>query len=912
MPAVDVPTLGNALLCLILVSAGYTFAVSLAATRGRPRLVGAARWSTLATVAFIVAAVFLLAYAFQAHDFRIRYVARYSDRSMSPLYLWTSLWGGQDGSLLWWSFLLSMYTLGFTAYLRNRWLDLQPWIFATLSTIFAFFAILMLFAANPFSVTHGAAPADGEGLNPLLQNYWMVIHPPCLYLGLTGWAIPFSIVVAALATGRLGDEWLLMARRWVLLAWGFLSFGNLLGMFWSYEELGWGGYWAWDPVENASFMPWLLATAFVHSTMIQERRGMLKVWNVSLLAGTFFFTIFGTFLTRSGLIASVHSFARSDIGIYFGWYMGALAIYLVTLIAWRLPELRGKRIDVGDLFDAGVPRFAALFLAPLLAYSAIVERVRMRLSPPPAPTRRPPAIESMLSREFAFLLNNWILLAMLVFVLVSTTFPLLSEWLRDETVTVGPPFYNRWMVPLGLMLLVLMGIGPLVAWRKATGKNLAEAFRVPVAVASVALAFHRFAGASLGFPHFVDTAAIYDTATGEALATIYGYAPMAAVGAGAFALATVVQEFARGIAMRRRNAQESFPIALVNLVARARRRYGGYIVHIGIVLAYLGFAGAAYDQEREAALRPGGTLEIAGYTLRYDDSRMEVDANKRMVFADMTLLDGEREIARLSPAKFIYRSHPEMPTSEVAVRSTPYSDVYVILSTVDPESHRATIRVVHRPFVFWIWFGGGVLLLGTLISAFPSLREILGDAPPPRRTGAVVVAGALLAVLLGGAALWSPPLAHAQSDSSSSLHAGTVEIHDPTERQLFERLLCMCGDCQRLPLSSCGCQVAEDLRAEMRADLARGRSVPDIQAAYRERFGAIALAVPSDSGLDRALWAAPLAAIAIAFVSLLLVGRRWQRRAAALPALPRADAKAEPRTALDDRRDDELRRFEEE
>jgi cytochrome c-type biogenesis protein CcmF len=248
---VDVPVLGNVLVCAILVSSAYTFGVSVAAGRGRPHLVPAARFGMYATIALIASAVFLLAYAFLAHDFRIRYVARYSDRSMSSLYLWTALWGGQDGSLLWWCFLLGGYSLAFTVWVKRRFLELQPWVYATLSTVFAFFSVLMLFAANPFATTFGAAPADGEGLNPLLQNYWMAIHPPALYMGLTGWAVPFGIVVAALITGRLGDEWILMARRWVLLAWAFLSLGNMLGMFWSYEELGWGGYWAWDPVENA-------------------------------------------------------------------------------------------------------------------------------------------------------------------------------------------------------------------------------------------------------------------------------------------------------------------------------------------------------------------------------------------------------------------------------------------------------------------------------------------------------------------------------------------------------------------------------------------------------------------------------------------------------------------------------------
>ncbi|AKF10657.1 cytochrome c-type biogenesis CcmF C-terminal domain-containing protein [Sandaracinus amylolyticus] len=931
MPPVDVPLLGNVLVCAILIASSYTFAISLAAARGRPQLVQASRFGMFATIAFVAAAVFLLAYAFQAHDFRIRYVARYSDRSMSAGYLWTALWGGQDGSLLWWSFLLGGYSLAFTAWVKRRYLELQPWVYATLASIFAFFAILMLFAANPFATTYGPAPADGEGLNPLLQNYWMAIHPPALYMGLTGWAVPFGIVVAALMTGRVGDEWILMARRWVLLAFAFLSLGNLLGMFWSYEELGWGGYWAWDPVENASFMPWLLGTAYLHSVMIQERRGMLKVWNVSLLMGTFFFTIFGTFLTRSGLIASVHSFARSEIGIYFVWYMAALGLFIVTLIGWRLPELRSRYLTrddflVGTAVGAVLAVLIGIFsqywalaafvvaIAPtVLAYCWAIEKARIALARPTLRGRVGGAIESLLSREFAFVLNNWILTGMLLFVLIATTFPLISEQLRDQTVTVGPAYYNRWMVPLGLMLLFLMGVGPLIAWRKATGKNLVQAFMWPTAFSLLVMLVHIVAGSALGFPPLVDSSSIYETATGDALAQIGAVSPLVATTLATWVLVAIVQEFARGTAMRMRNAKESAPVALVQLVARARRRYGGYLVHLGIVLAYVGFTGAAYDVEREAALRPGGTMEVRGYTFRYDGWREEVDLNKRMVFGDVTALDSSgRELATLAPGKFVYRSHPEMPTSEVAIRTTPLEDMYVILSTIDPETSRATLRVIVRPFVWWIWFGGAILLLGVFVAAFPSVKEILGESEERSRAprAAAATAAMLLAATLGGAALLVPGHAHAQADSSSTLHAhgGTVEIHDPTERQLFERVLCECGGCQRLPLSTCGCSWAENMRSELRQQLAAGATIVQIQADYRERFGARAIAVPSDSGLDRALWAVPVAIILAALGGLFVIGRRWRGRGGvAATEAPAGATGAE----YDAKLEDELRRFEE-
>ncbi len=682
MAAIDVPFLGTLVICATLVGAAYTFAVAVGAGRGRPHLLPAARWGTYATVALTTVATLVLAYAFQTHDFRIRYVARYSDRSMPWGYLITSLWGGQDGSLLWWSFLLGGWTGTCVYWMRGRYRELQPWVIATLMSIMIFFQIIMLWAANPFATIQGSIPADGEGLNPLLQNYWMAVHPPTLYMGFVGWSVPFAFVVAALLTGRLHDEWVKASRKWTLVAWLFLSLGLLLGALWSYEELGWGGYWAWDPVENASFMPWLVGTAFLHSVIVQERYGMLKMWNVFLLCLTFLMTIFGTFLTRSGLIASVHAFARSDIGDYFVGYMGLLLVFCVVLIAFRTRELRA------------------------------VHR-----------------IQSLASREFTFLLNNWILLAMMFAVLVLTTFPLLSEWLDGEEVTVGPPVYNRWMVPFGIVLLVLAGVGPLISWRKATGKNLVRAFTIPTLVAAGVGILHVAVGGTIGFPAYVESPELYsDTVVGGVLQVVYGVAPMACAVACAFVTATIVQEFWRGTRVRMRSKGEDPFTALARLVARAQRRYGGYVVHLGIVLMFLGFAGAAYDQEKEAALRPGDVMEIGRYSIRYDDARMESDPGKRAIFTDMTILDGDGEaLARVSPAKFVFRTHPEMPTTEVAIRSTLGEDVYVIMSTVDPQSKRGTFRVIVRPLVMWIWLGGLVLVLGTLIAVFPSVKEILGD-----------------------------------------------------------------------------------------------------------------------------------------------------------------------------------------
>jgi cytochrome c-type biogenesis protein CcmF len=826
-------------------------------------LLPAARGGVLATCALVALAVLLLAYSFQAHDFRIRYVARYSDRSMPWWYLVSALWGGQDGSLLWWTFLVSGWTFFLTMWIRQRYIELQPYIYATLTSIIGFFTVLMLFAANPFSVAVASVPMDGEGLNPLLQNYWMMIHPPVLYMGFVGWSVPFAFCIAALITGRLKEEWIYGVRKWALAAWTFLAVGNLLGGLWSYEELGWGGYWAWDPVENAAFMPLLVGTGYLHSVMIQERRGMLKVWNVFLLLLTFIMTIFGTFLTRSGLIASVHSFARSDIGIYFAWYLVFLVAVCLGLIFYRLPLLRAQN-----------------------------------------------KIDSLLSREFAFLMQNWVLLGMMVFVLIATTFPLISEWIRGETVTVGPGYYNKWMVPLGLVLMLLTGIGPLISWRRATGKNLFGAFVKPTIAASAVLLAQLVFGRSLGIPAYVESEAIYDTLTGRVLAGIYGCSPAASFFLCTFVMGTIVQEFWRGTAVRMKNAKEGVFTALIELVARAKRRYGGYLVHAGMVAMYLGFTGSAYDTEREAALRPGQRMHVASYDIRFDKPRMEVDPSKRMIFTDMTILEDGDVKGKVSPAKFIYRTHPEMPTTEVAIRSSLRDDVYVIMSSVNPETKLGTFRVIVRPLVAWIWLGGLLMLFGAFVAISPSIKELLEGVKNPLAAGSVARPAFAswmlwLALLLG----CSLSVSFALAQDSSSAMAGTVEMHSAEERQLFAHVLCQCGGCARLPLDSCICEWAEKKRTELRQDLAAGKPVREIQAAFAEQYGAKALAIPGDKGLDRALWAVPITAFVLAAGGITWLGLRWVKRnqrelavAGAKPAEARDDA-------LDRALDEELRRL---
>ncbi len=744
----SLPEFGTGVIYAILVAAAYTFAVSLAAGRGRPRLLSAARLGAYATSGLVLLGVLLLAYAFLTHDFRIRYVSRYSDRSMSTTYLLTSLWGGQDGSLLWWSLLLSVYTAAAVAWLKGRYRELQPFVIATMMTIVGFFAILMLFSANPFETNIAGARPDGEGLNPLLQNYWMIIHPPALYTGFVGCSVPFAFCVAALVTGRLDNEWIIATRKWMLFAFLFLSVGNILGMMWAYVELGWGGYWAWDPVENAACLPWFTAAAYVHSTMIQERRNMLKVWNVFLICLTFFLTIFGTFLTRSGIIASVHSFAQSDIGKYFVWFMGIIAATSIGLTVWRLPKLRAKA-----------------------------------------------EIETVASREAMFVVNNWALLGAMTFILVATMFPKLSE-LWGETVTVGPPFFNRWLAPIGLTIFALMGLAPLFGWRKTSEGSLKQAFKWPLIALVGGGALHLALGGSIGYPAIVPRDQFYPGAAGVVLQKIGSLAPLITVALAFFNIAVIVQEFQRGVSARRRSADkrgepESVLAALVNLVGKNRRRYGGYIVHLGIVAMFIGFVGSAWTLEREASMVPGQTHQIGNFDIKYLGTRMcpgnpkcspeeQADLNKRMLFADFEVSRDGKALGTIHPAKFFFAKSPDGPTTEVSLLRSLREDLYTVIGTVDPQSKRGTFRFHVNPLVQWIWIGGIILVLGATISLWPEVSFGELGAWSYVRAGAGVAAGTALSLWLA----MSPSYAYASVKPQAQAPPEAALPSIPLERQL--------------------------------------------------------------------------------------------------------------------------------
>jgi cytochrome c-type biogenesis protein CcmF len=852
------PEFGTGVLYAILVAAAYTFAVSIVAGRsGKTRHLEASRAGAYGTVALIMVAVLVLAYAFVTHDFRIRYVARYSDRSMTVAYLFTSLWGGQDGSLLWWTFLMSLYTGACLVWMKGRYRELQPYVIATLMTIVSFFAVLMLFAANPFWTSLGGARADGEGLNPLLQNFYMIIHPPSLYTGFVGCSIPFAFAVAALVTGRLDNEWINAVRKWMLFAWMFLTIGNGLGMLWAYEELGWGGYWAWDPVENAACLPWFTASAYIHSTMTQERRGMLKIWNVVLIFVTFFLTIFGTFLTRSGMISSVHSFAQSDIGKYFVWYLGMLVAASAGLIVWRLPLLRSEG-----------------------------------------------KIDAWASREAAFVVNNWALLGMMTFILVATLFPKLSE-LWGESITVGPPFFNRWLAPIGLAVFALMGAGPLFGWRKTSNASLKRAFMGPTVAMIVMGIVHVAFGKSIGFPAFVEAEPIYVDKLGLALEMMGRVLPLITTMLCAFNIAVVVEEFARGISARRAtNANENIFTALFTLVARSRRRYGGYIVHLGVVLLFIGFVGKAWGIDKETSLHVGETYKVSRYNVTYVGSRMEVDTSKRMIFADVkvTYADSGEVAGQVSPAKFIYRKSPDMPTTEVAMLHSVKDDLYVVVGSVNPDTKVATFQLHVNPLVSWIWLGIIVMICGSMVSLWPEVSREESRAWSFGRaigaTASIVMMSVLFAI--------APTRALAQS---SSLHAGTVEMHTPLEREVFSMLLCQCGACARLPLSNCVCSTADEERAGVRSQIQAGVDKAQIYANYVAKYGSKSLSVPPNQGGLRAIFLGPLLVIVAGGISAVFVLRRWKRKGEPLVAAVPGAATMNVDEEYDRKLDEELRRL---
>jgi cytochrome c-type biogenesis protein CcmF len=700
-----ISTLGMISIVLLFLMSVATAALAVAgAVRRSERLIEGAVQGLYGTFAAAAFSSMLLEYAFLSGETSIQYVHQNSHPGMPVLYRVTAFWGSLDGSLLFWVLLLSLFSSLAIRANRTRHRVLIPYAVAVLAANIGFFAALLVFKNNPFEpwLMPDQAPVQTRGLNPLLQNPYMVCHPPALYLGLVALAVPYAFGMAALITGQVDETWQRSVRRWTLFAWLFLSVGLVLGGLWAYEELGWGGYWAWDPVENAGLLPWFTCTAFLHSIMVQERRGMLKVWNLVLVIVSFFLTIFGTFLTRSGVVQSVHAFGEdAELGWTFGGFMVVILVFSFGLVWWRRHLLRSRH-----------------------------------------------ELESVISREFAFLVNNWMFLVCALFVAGATMYPTFTEWsglaaekhewwrnlmfalgVYDEQawntallegkalpwsrVTIGPAFFNHYMVPIGVALLALTGIGPLVAWRKTSPQSLADQFKMPLLAGAVSVVLAAF------LIPLVRTEGSVEVVSGWGL-TCFGLC--------GFTAWTIVQEFQRGVAVRRRARPQSVLDALIALVARARRRYGGYIVHLGVVLMFFGWAGNSYKIERRIGIYPGDRVELGDYEIEYVGAVATQDWQKDMITLEMVVRkDGELS-GEVRPGKWWYYQLPEQPTTEVSRLMRPGGDVYTSIHDVDLTSGWARVNLYYNPLVNWVWVGFAVLIAGGMICVGTKREEAEGGA----------------------------------------------------------------------------------------------------------------------------------------------------------------------------------------
>ncbi len=821
-------SLGYLTLLAAFVACSYAAAVSVAGARRRsPRLIESGIGAFYLVTALMLLASAIIVHAFVTEDYSIRYIDHYSDSAQPLFYKLTSYWGGLDGSIMFWVTLLAIFGAAAVYSNRERQRELIPYVVAVIAVVQMFFLFLMIVHKNPFATYLLEAPVDGRGLNPLLQNFYMAIHPPSLYIGFVGMTIPFAFGMAALITGHLDDSWLRAVRRWTMMSWLFLTLGLTLGMMWAYEELGWGGYWGWDPVENAALLPWFTATAFLHSVMVQERRSMLRVWNMTLVIMTFFLTIFGTFMTRSGIVQSIHAFGQDmALAWMFTIFMVVLLVASFGLVIYRLPLLRARN-----------------------------------------------ELESWVSREAAFLVNNWILLFSAVFVLFATMFPTLSEAVTGARLTVGPPFYTTWMLPIGLILLTLTGVGPLLAWRKSTLSNLRYQFTWPVVLAAATMGGLYAAG----FRVWVSGLCF---------------------GLCAFVCGTIGQEFVRGAVVRREATGTDIVTAIVGLVARSRRRYGGYIVHVGIVLMFLGFAGSGYKRDAQVLLRPGEATEIGRYTVRYDRLSENSDARKQMITAHMTVLVEGEVVDQLYPARWFFFKHETEPTTEVALRRTVAEDLYIVLAGYEMSDQAASFQLTVNPLVNWIWFGFAVLALGTGIALLPeSAFAYAGAAAPQGAATASVVLLAAALTLLGPVAVFAQPLEGALQEANEAT---------PLELDLRRSLVCMCDGpgCGKKLVAECMCVEAVRLRGEIRGLVAEGLTRDEVLRFYIDTHGSQEpLAAPLNEGFNRLAWFFPYALGVVALGALV----RWTRvgqepERATSPAEPGSDT-----AQLEARLDDELR-----
>jgi len=660
--------IGQFALTLAWVVTAYSVLASLLGIRLKhDKLIASGRNAALGTFVCITTSIACLGYLFAVSDFSIKYIAAHSNRDLPMYFKVSSIWGGQEGSLLFWGWLLTVYSALVIIQNWRKHSAMMPYVVAVLMATSFFFTSMHLFIVNPFNQTVMLqadaspipfVPRDGNGLNPLLQDAYMVIHPPMLYLGFVGFAVPFAFAMAAMITKQLGDTWIRTTRRWTMVAWMFLSIGILLGGKWAYHELGWGGFWAWDPVENASLMPWIIGTAFLHSVMVQEKKGMLKVWNMVLIILTFIMSIFGTLLTRSGMVQSVHAFAQSPVGGYFRAFIIVALSGALYLLFDRLPYLKSEN-----------------------------------------------QMESIVSRESSFMFNNLILLAACFAVFWGTMFPIVSEAVTGSKITVGPPFFNKVNVPIAIFLMFLTGVGPLLAWRRASTDSLKRNFLWPaiIALASGVVLYFR------GVQHF--------------------YAWLSVV-MSIFVTITIIREFYKGAAARTVGTGETFIEAVANLTLRNTRRYGGYIIHFGFVLLFIGWAGQAFTTDTEGELGIGETISLREYTLRMDKLGIDDNPNYAADKATLSLFEYGKKVANLYPEKRLYKAGQEQqPTTEVSIYSTMKNDVYVVFQGGTRDGKKAIIQIFYNPLTMWVWIGGIVLVVGTLIALLPNKKTILRRRP---------------------------------------------------------------------------------------------------------------------------------------------------------------------------------------
>lgn len=670
------PTFGTFALLLALCLSAYTLLAGsfalFAMARGlrlrvsAERLSETARRAGVASFIAVLCAAFALVWAAFTNDFSVEYIRQHTNIALNPLYKFSALWSGQEGSLLLWSFLLAAY--GFVLRLRHK-TDVR--LFAYASTILAapqiFFLALLNFAAEPFSLTKGVIPPDGNGLNPLLQYPEMVIHPPMLYLGYVGFTVPFAFALGALMMRYPGEKWIRITRRWTLVTWLFLTVGISLGMHWAYAVLGWGGYWGWDPVENASFLPWLTATAFLHSVMMQEKRGMMKKWNVWLIFLTFMLTILGTDLTRSGLVQSVHAFAQSSIGDWFTVFL--CIIFAVCLFVFFRQS--------GHLTSEH-------------------------------------KLESVVSRESSFLFNNLVLLVACFTVLFGTLFPVLSEYVQGSKVTMGAPFFNKVAVPIGLFLLALTGVGPLLAWRATSLRSIRRNFVLPCIAVIGTAAILMACGVR-------PWSASKDDLEGQLYALV-----CFSIAAGV--ITAISAEFLRGANVVRTQSGKNLASAMWSLTMRNNRRYGGYIVHFGIVVLFIGLAGGAFNQSHEMEMGFGDSVAIGNYKLVCQSYTQDSNPNYDTDFALLDVYRGDKKIGQMSPEKRFYTASQTTSTI-VAIHSTVLRDLYVIFLGRNPDTNRPIIKVFLNPLVSWIWAGVAIVFAGTVLALLPGLRAQLSNKP---------------------------------------------------------------------------------------------------------------------------------------------------------------------------------------